>query len=602
MQGLGRRPRTFIVFVAGMALAALAAAAVAVSRAPPALDPWLALGGLAFAGSIFALERAAVTFVWRGHKVSTSLTEAAIFLALYGLPAAVPVLLMPLGLVVIHLRSGRSPIKGLFNVAHGTVATAAGAAAALVLGALGAPLLLAAAVGTIVYSLVSDALLATLFAFLEDLPSPKVYVERLLMANVLAIFTGIPSGLVLVGLWNISPLALLAAVPLAVLVLRHAHLQASVDRELAVRRRLVDDARGLIGTAESEVIAHLVLKTCGDLLDASRARFTLADGTVVEDAFDQSPVPTRPPLSARVVGRDGKELGVISVWERPLKRRYGDDERALLAIVAGQAGHALESAQALVEIANQRDLIARQEKLSALGMLMAGVAHEINNPLTFMRLRLDVTRRETRKLLDREGVTPSERAYAESVLKSVETFERGLDRLATLCNGLKAVARPGDGQRHPTKLNDVAAEVVTVVRAAHKEIDFQLDLAPDLPMTHANPAELHQVLLNLVKNASEALQDRESPSIRVSTRAEGSSIRLEVQDNGPGIPPEAARKLFMPFFTTKKTGTGLGLSISHQIVTAHGGQMTFETAPGQGTTFRVVLPALAQVPEVAVQA
>ena len=592
-----RRVLAFVGFVAVMGAVLALASAAALARSPPALSPWLAVGSLAFVVGFLALERSAVTFAWRGHKVSTSLTEASIFLSLVALPPALLALLVPVCLLVIHLRSGRSAIKGVFNVAHGTVAIAAGAAFAILLGALGAPALLCAAAGTIVYSLVSDLLLATLFAFLEDLPSPRVYVERLLMANVLAISTGIPTGLVLVGLWRIHPLAVLAALPLGVLVLRHAHLQASVDRELTVRRRLVDDARGLIGTSERGVIAHLVLKTCADLLDASRARFTLADGASYEDAFDQSPTSGKSPLSAKVVGRDGKDLGTIEVWERPLKRRYGDDERALLAIVAGQAAHALESAHALVEIANQRDLIARQEKLSALGMLMAGVAHEINNPLTFMRLRLDVTRRETKKLLAREDASPSERAYAESMLKSVETFERGMERLATLCNGLKAVARPGDGQRHLTRLNDVAEEVVTVVRAAHKETQFTLDLAPELPLVHANPSELHQVLLNLVKNACEALEGRESPAIRVSTRLEGGMVRLDVQDNGPGIPAEAARKLFMPFFTTKKTGTGLGLSISHQIITAHGGRMTFDTSPGQGTTFHVAIPAQALAAE-----
>lgn len=594
--GAPRRVQAFVTVVAVMAAAMTLAAVAALVRSPPALTLPLAVGAVAFTASVVALERAAVTFVWRGHKMSTSLTEAAIFLALYALPPAIAVLLVPVGLLAIHLRSGRSAIKGVFNVAHGAIAVASGAAAMILVADAGAPLLAAAAVGTIAYSLVSDLLFATLLALLEDTPSMRVYAERLLMANLLAISAGIPTGLALVGLWEIHPAATLAAVPLAVLVLRHAHLQGSVDRELTVRRRLVDDARGLVGTTEPGVIARLVLKSCGDLLDASRARFTLADGTVFEDAFDHSPAPTRPGLGAKVLGRDGRELGALEVWERPLKPRYGDDERALLAIVAGQAGHALESAQALVEIANQRDLIARQEKLSALGMLLAGVAHEINNPLTFMRLRLDVTRRETKKVLAREDVAPQERAYAEGVLKSVEAFERGIDRLATLCNGLKAVARPGDGQRHPTSLNDVAAEVVTVVRTAHKEIDFGLDLAPDLPLVHANTAELHQVLLNLVKNASEALEGRDGPTIRVVTRLDGGMARIEVRDNGPGIPPEAARKLFMPFFTTKKAGTGLGLSISHQIITAHGGQMTFDTAPGQGTTFRFTLPLQAAAP------
>jgi signal transduction histidine kinase len=115
-------------------------------------------------------------------------------------------------------------------------------------------------------------------------------------------------------------------------------------------------------------------------------------------------------------------------------------------------------------------------------------------------------------------------------------------------------------------------------------------------MVHVRASEIHQVVLNLVKNAVEALEGRADALVRVRTTVEGESVVLAVEDNGPGIPESVQKSLFTPFFTTKEKGTGLGLSISERIVRGHDGEMTLRSVVGEGTTFRIRLPALAAAP------
>lgn len=583
------RVHRFVLVLAAVALGLLAANTYALFLAPPAASWETVIGTTAFLAAFITLERVAVSFVWRGHRNTTALTETAVYLGLVLLSPHLVVVLVPIARAAVHFASKRAPIKGVFNVSHQAIAAGVGAAAHLFLLTIGWEPVFAAAVGTILYSLIADILVAELFAVLEHVPVSRVYVERFGPSNALAIAAGLPAGIAFYALYDLHPLAILAAVPVLLLLMRTAKLQASADRELSVRRRLGDEAHGLVAVQDEETIARHVLKTALDLLDnAGRVRLTLSDGR----SWEEAPVRVTGAqlgISAPILAHDGTPLGVLEAWERPMKQKFGEDERALLQVISGKAAHSIDSARALKQVAAQRDLIARQEKLSALGTLLAGVAHEVNNPLSYMRLRLQLTRMEADKILGSPTSTAGEQAFARKMLESMDTLHRGVERLAGLSHSLKVVARPGDGQRHPTDINDVVQQVMTILRAAEKQVTWDVELAPTMPMVNANAGELHQVVLNLVKNAVEALHDRNDAKIHVETRQENGAAIVVVQDNGPGIPEDVKANLFTPFFTTKDKGTGLGLSISHQIVAAHGGKLELDTGK-RGTTFTIRLP------------
>lgn len=585
------RAHRYVLILGTLAAAALAVN-VALLLASPSPASWTTLA----VASLFLLafvwfERLAVSFIWRGHRITIALTEVAIYLGFIALAPTLVALLTPLVRAVLHLASRRPPVKGVFNMAQVALAASAGAATLSVATATGTPLLLAAVFATVAYNLASEAQLAGLFALIERVSPFRVWRERLLLANVVSLAAGVPAALALIGLYRLHPAATLAAVPVLFMLVRSTRLQSQVDREIVARRRLADDGRHLIGTQSDEDIVRRIFRTCQELLDVSRVRLARGE-SVWEDQYETSPA-GRASTQVDVVGRDGEHIGTLEVWPRALKPAYTQDDRALLQIIAGQAAHGFESARALAEVAAQRDLIARQEKLSALGTLIAGVAHEINNPLTYMRLRTRILRGEAERALHSDD--EATRAFAKKTLDNVDVLERGIERLGGLSHSLKVVAKPGDGQRRETDVNDVVQQVMTIMTAAEKQVKYEVELAEAPLLVHANAGELHQVILNLVKNAVEALEGHAEPVIRVRVRPAEHGATLVVQDNGPGIPADAQAQLFTPFFTTKDKGTGLGLSISHQIVTAHGGELRFVTRPDQGTTFIVTLPSRAPV-------
>lgn len=583
------RVHRLVLALAVAALGVLAANTFALFMAPPTASWETALGTIAFLASFITLERVAVSFVWRGHRTTSALTETAVYLGLVLLSPHLVVVLVPIARAAVHFASGRPPIKGVFNVSHQGIAAGIAAAAHLFLVSIGWAPAYAAAVGTVLYSFVADSLVAELFAVLEGVPVHRVYAERFAGSNALAIAAGIPAGVAFYALFDLHPFAILAAVPILLLLLRTADLQASADRELVVRRRLGDEAHRLVGVQDEETIARHVLKTALDLLDnAGRVRLTLADGRSWEEAPLRS-TGAQMGMSAPILAHDGSPLGVLEAWERPMKKGFGEEERLLLTVISGKAGHSIDNARALAQVAAQRDLIARQEKLSALGTLLAGVAHEVNNPLSYMRLRLQLTHKEADQVVNDPSAPEEAKAFARKILENVSTLHRGVERLAGLSHSLKVVARPGDGLRRPTDLNEVVHQVMTILRAAEKDVQWEIDLAPSLPLVDANAGELHQVVLNLAKNAVEALHGQRDAKIHVATREESGSAVVVVQDNGPGIPEDVRPRLFTPFFTTKDKGTGLGLSISHQIVSAHGGKLELDTGK-RGTTFTIRLP------------
>ncbi|HWG89470.1 MAG TPA: PAS domain-containing protein [Candidatus Thermoplasmatota archaeon] len=246
--------------------------------------------------------------------------------------------------------------------------------------------------------------------------------------------------------------------------------------------------------------------------------------------------------------------------------------------------------QAEAELEASRKQLAMTEKLSALGTLVAGVAHEINNPLAFMKGTAQIIEETLTEALQTPGLPEAARETIRDALRNDEVILQGIERIAHITKSLKAVARASTGVFAPEDVNALAESVLTVAsprvpRALRVERDFRARA-----LARGSGAEISQVLLNLVLNAVEAMGTQEGGKLTLRTYDDRDHVVVEVQDTGPGIRPEDEHRIFTPFFTTKAQGTGLGLSVSYRIVEDHGGKLTFTTEPGRGTTFRITLP------------
>jgi signal transduction histidine kinase len=248
-----------------------------------------------------------------------------------------------------------------------------------------------------------------------------------------------------------------------------------------------------------------------------------------------------------------------------------------------------------IDVTEQRRAEAalrKNERLSALGTLVAGVAHEINNPLAFMRATADLDREQLAATLARSDLSDEARDAVRQVLDNEAIVLRGIDRIAAITSSLKQVARPATGARAAEDPNALVQSVLTVAAPRVKGgARIRRELAARRRIL-ASASEISQVLLNLVFNALDATGAGDG-EIVVRTRDADGGVVFEVEDHGVGIPPEDQAKIFVPFHTTKPNGTGLGLSVSWRIVEDHGGRLTFASRPGEGTTFRLELPAVA---------
>jgi signal transduction histidine kinase len=280
-------------------------------------------------------------------------------------------------------------------------------------------------------------------------------------------------------------------------------------------------------------------------------------------------------------------VGALAVDNRRGGEPLGVPEHTLLEGFSNQAVIALENARLVEELRQSRAEVLRADRLGRLGTLAAGLAHEINNPLVAIRTFL--------------SLAPSKRAEDDPEFwNGYHALAcREVDRIGTLVSTMVHLAR-GQGNDAPREACDLGALVregtLLLQREADRaEVKLAVECAHDTPKLFAVRDQLHQVLLNLVMNAIHATPPH--GRVAVSTSAgegrEGGEAVLEVSDTGSGIPPEDLERIFDPFFTTKDPhqGTGLGLMICHRIVTDHGGTIEVTSRVGEGSRFRVRLPA-----------
>jgi two-component system NtrC family sensor kinase len=227
------------------------------------------------------------------------------------------------------------------------------------------------------------------------------------------------------------------------------------------------------------------------------------------------------------------------------------------------------------------------ERMAAVGMLAAGVAHEINNPLAFVLSNLHYIEKELRRLKQAQ-------IDMGEMMEAITDARDGAERMRGIVQSLGALARGDSITTHPMDAHEVLDNSVQLSWGRLRSRGLLVrEYGEDVPRVLGNPVQLSQVFVNLLVNAAQALPETGGGEVRVVTKRHSESmVRIEVQDNGCGIPPENLERIFEPFFTTKPVGegTGLGLSISHDIVRGLGGELTVTSALGAGTTFTILLP------------
>lgn len=271
--------------------------------------------------------------------------------------------------------------------------------------------------------------------------------------------------------------------------------------------------------------------------------------------------------------------------------------------------------QALTDLKQAQSRLVQSEKMSSLGQLVAGVAHEINNPVSFIYGNVKPANRyatnliELLRLYQAHFPEPPEEILetledldfefmTEDLLNLLASMKMGAERIRQIVSSLRTFSRKDEAEQKSVDIHLGLDSTLLILghrlkaEADRPAVEVVKDYA-DLPPIDCYAGQLNQVFMNILSNAIDALAGREEPEIRISTALAGDWVEIGLSDNGEGISEEARSHIFDPFFTTKPIGegTGMGLSISYQIVTErHGGSISCESIPGEGTTFTIQIP------------
>ena len=373
-----------------------------------------------------------------------------------------------------------------------------------------------------------------------------------------------------------------------------------VWRDITERRRMEQDLRA------SDELVRQVLEACPVVLSMSRVE----DGIILyespaaqallkcdEPQVGRSVIDRWPnPEDRRLYIERLKQDGAVEGYEVRYKKADGEEFWCALSsrlidyrgeqVIVSNLFDLTERYEAEAELSRQRELLHQSEKLSALGELLAGVAHELNNPLSVL---------VGQALMLRDDAT-DERTEARA-----EKIRKAADRCARIVKTFLAMARQEPCKMEAVELNAVieSALDVTAYMLRSADIDVSLRLTRDLPTVTADADQLHQVFTNLIVNAQNAMEAQEGArrlKIVSTYRRKTDQVVIKVKDNGPGVSPDIASRIFEPLFTTKDvgSGTGMGLAICHRIVEAHGGSIMLETTQSEGAAFTVRLPGAGQ--------
>jgi len=360
------------------------------------------------------------------------------------------------------------------------------------------------------------------------------------------------------------------------------------DAEAALRER-VKELTCLYGIAQlaSEPGFSLgrVLQGIADLLPPAWQYPEITSGRIEVDSrdypttgFEGGAASQRAKIA--VAGRPRGFVEVVYSTEQPEldEGPFLKEERALIDAIAQQVALIIERREAEKERARLQEQLLHADRLATIGQLAAGVAHEINEPLG--------------NILGFAQLVKKVPDVPEEAAQDLEKIVNASLRAREIIRKLMVFARQAPPSKSPVNLNDLIEDGITFfeARCAKAGVELVRKPAPDLPEVTADQSQLSQVLINLVVNALQAMPG--GGRLTVETHARPGEVVLLVADTGAGMSEEVRRKIFLPFFTTKDVneGTGLGLAVVHGIVTAHGGSISVESAPGRGTRFEVRLP------------
>ncbi|HQU71599.1 MAG: VCBS repeat-containing protein [Calditrichaeota bacterium] len=364
--------------------------------------------------------------------------------------------------------------------------------------------------------------------------------------------------------------------------------------------------------------------------------------------FDHLPL-----LAVVPVVREDNLLGLLLLGNKRTGGEPGNEDLELLQILAAQAAIAIENN---LYIKNSREMIQRlteaelreqyvreleeknqtlqrlyrelqdtqaqliqSEKMAGLGQLVAGVAHELNNPISFVYANMKELKTyikaidELLALISRENLTPEilknelfalEGKYdlafiRQDIEQLIEESREGSRRVKEVVQNLRNFSRLDESDYKAVDLHEgLESTLLLLNNELKKGIAVDKNYGK-LPPVYCNPGQINQVFMNLLHNAVQAVETRQNSRIGITTVARGDRVRITIADNGPGIPEAVRNKIFDPFFTTKPvgSGTGLGLSISYNIIKRHRGKIALSSTPGEGTVFEIELPVNAGPPE-----
>lgn len=349
---------------------------------------------------------------------------------------------------------------------------------------------------------------------------------------------------------------------------------------------LSDEARNTyepVGDADAKPGAQLAsddplvaqLRLCDDVL--VREELAAADGAaegaarVLQELGGEATVPLR---------ANGRLFGCVLVGGKINRDAFSREDLHLLATLGNATAIALDNARLSNELETSHEMVARASRLSAVGTLAAGVAHEIRNPLVAVQTFLQLL---PERLNDSEFIQSFRRLSLDEI-----------GRIGRLIEELLNLARSPVHTPEPCDLRALLEDILTLLEPQARRSRVRLRIVGDGGFTISlDRARMKQVFMNLLLNGIQAspAQGTVTITIRRGPRADGTMLcRVEVQDQGAGIAGDRRDDVFTPFFTTKDFGTGLGLAVAHQIVTEHGGELSFLSEQGMGTTFIVSLP------------
>lgn len=365
-------------------------------------------------------------------------------------------------------------------------------------------------------------------------------------------------------------------------LLGHAYDGLALCREIARRREnaagagfhLVaisgsDPAKGFLVEAFAAGADDVVSKTDAEVL-ALRVRSFVRRRLLEED-------------DRRIAGEFGERERAV---ERARAEAEVAESRARLADALEQANQDLADANRRLTDAQAK--LVQAAKMASLGELVAGIAHEINNPLAFILAHQGTVERLLGELPDSDSATAAR--SVEKARSRIGSMRLGLVRIQELVLNLRKFSRLDEGER---ALVHVPEAIETVLALIQHKLGDRIIVERELTgraEIHCTPALLNQVVMNILGNAADAMP--EGGTIRVATRSTEDLDEIRISDTGPGIPDDLREKIFEPFFTTKPVGagTGLGLAIAYSVVQAHSGSLTVETAPGGGACFVIGIP------------